>query len=65
MSKQIWQGQTAAQLVDSIGSPSAIDNKLLKTKKKEIWKYHPTSPTRFNLKITLEDDIVVGWDKKG
>ncbi len=59
-----WQGETAEQLIDSIGRPIAIDNKVLKTKKKEIWKYNQTGENRFRLRITLENDIVVGWEQK-
>lgn len=60
----IWQGETAEQLINSIGNPVAVDNKLLKTKKKEVWKYDHQGANRYNLRITLENDIVVGWDKK-
>ena len=65
MDRSLWQGQTAMQVADSIGRPVAIDNKVLKTKKKEIWKYHPQGGNRFNLRVTLENDIVVGWENKG
>lgn len=60
----IWQGQTDEQIIDSIGDPIEVDNKVLKTKKKEIWKYGHKGGNRFDLRITLENDIVVGWDKK-
>lgn len=60
----IWQGQTEEQLKDSVGAPLDIDQKILKTKKKEIWKYSPTGRNRYGLKITLENGVVVGWDKK-
>lgn len=61
---QIWQGQTSEQLLDSIGSPVDTDRKVLKTKSKETWKYHPRGANRYALRITVEDGIVVGWDKK-
>lgn len=60
-----WQGQTAEQLKDSLGAPAAVDNKLLKTKTREIWKYHPTGRNRYALRVTVEDGNVTGWDKKG
>lgn len=60
----MWQGQTLEQLIDSLGQPVAMDKKVLKTKKKEIWKYGHQGGNRFSLRITLEDDVVVGWDKK-
>lgn len=59
-----WQGQTEEQLRDSIGAPSDIDQKILKTKKKEVWKYGPTGRNRYGLRITVENGVVVGWDKK-
>lgn len=60
-----WQDQTAEQLIDSLGAPVEIDNNVLKTKKKEIWKYEHQGGNRFNLRITLENDVVIGWDQKG
>jgi hypothetical protein len=62
--KTIWVGETARQLRDSLGPPLDVDQKRLKTKKKEIWKYHRTGSNRYALKITLDDDVVVGWDQK-
>jgi len=59
-----WQGQTPEQLVDSIGHPVDVDKKVLKTKSKEVWKYNQTGKGRFSLRITIENDLVVGWDKK-
>ena len=59
-----WQGQTSEQLIDSLGNPLDVDEKILKTKKKEIWKYNSDGMNRFRLRITLEQDIVVGWDKR-
>ena len=51
-------------LIDSLGQPQDIDTKVLKTKKKEIWKYNHNGGNRFGLRITLDNDIVVGWDQK-
>ena len=64
MRRQFWQGQTAEQLIDAIGEPEDIDVKVLKTKKKEIWKYDHQSGNRYELRITLDNDIVVGWNQK-
>ena len=38
LNKMVWVGETAEQLRDSFGSPLDIDEKVLKTKKKEIEK---------------------------
>ena len=59
-----WQGQTAEQLKDSLGVPTDIDTNILKTKKKELWKYQHQGGNRFRLRIMLENDIVVGWEQK-
>ena len=40
MKKMFWQGQTPAQLIDSLGSPVDIDKKGMKTKTREVWKYN-------------------------
>ncbi|MFW9616194.1 DUF2845 domain-containing protein [Aquabacterium sp.] len=60
----VWQGQTSEQLQDSLGIPADIDRKLLKTKSKDIWKYHHRGANRYALRITVENGLVVGWDKK-
>ena len=64
MRKVVWQGQTDEQLADSLGDPEDIDQKVLKTKKKEIWKYYHQSGNRYGLRITLDNDVVIGWDEK-
>lgn len=61
---QHWQGQTEEQLRDSLGSPVEVDDKRLKTLRREIWKYQKTGVNRFRLRIALEDGVVVSWDKK-
>jgi hypothetical protein len=59
----IWQGETREQLLESLGKPVNIDERVLKTKSKEIWKYRKTARNRFGLKITLDDGVVVAWEK--
>lgn len=61
---QFWEGQTQEQLLDALGSPVEVDGKALKSKTREVWKYGKIGKNRFNLRLTLEDRIVVGWDKK-
>ena len=62
--QMIWQGQTSEQLTDALGKPEDVDVKVMKTKRKETWKYRPTGKERYGLIVTIEDDVVVGWDKK-
>ena len=64
MKKSIWQGQTEEQLIDSIGRPLDVDQKVLKTKVKETWKYDKSGKNRYNLKVIVENGFVIGWDKK-
>jgi hypothetical protein len=64
MSKSIWEGQSTEQLVDSIGSPVAVDESRLKTKTKQVWKYNQAS-RGFRTKVIIENGVVVGWDQKG
>jgi len=59
-----WEGQTSAQLIDSLGNPPSIDKKALKTISREIWKYNHRGANRYGLRITLDDNVVVGWDHK-
>jgi hypothetical protein len=61
---EVWQGQSAEQLIDSIGRPVAMDRQVLKTKTKETWKYQRLRKGQYSLRIFLENDFVVGWDKK-
>ena len=64
MDERFWQGQSSEQLLDSLGIPQDIDQKILKTKKKEVWKYNHQGGNRYGLRITLDNDLVVGWDQK-
>ena len=64
LNRTFWHGQTAEQLNDSMGRPRAVDNARLKTKKREVWKYTPNGRNRYRLRITLENDVVTGWDQK-
>jgi hypothetical protein len=62
--QNLWQGQTEDQLRESLGRPAVIDTQLLKTKRKEIWKYYERRKGQYGLRVTLENGRVVAWDKK-
>jgi hypothetical protein len=64
LARRFWAGQTAEQLTDSLGPPAATDRKFLKTKNRDIWKYHRKGTNRYALRITVEDGFVTAWDKK-
>jgi hypothetical protein len=62
--QSIWVGQTAEQLVDALGHPADIDEKVLKTKRKTVWKYGHKGGNRYGLRVVVEDNLVVGWDER-
>ena len=64
MVQRFWTGQTEDMLAESLGPPLAIDKQVLKTKRKEIWKYGEARKKQFSLRITLENGRVVSWDQK-
>ncbi|MEM1229291.1 MAG: hypothetical protein AAGI15_02050 [Pseudomonadota bacterium] len=57
----LWEGETAAQVRDSLGEPQAVDVLPRQTKKKELWKYGHEGGNRYRLRVTLDDDLVVSW----
>jgi Flp pilus assembly protein TadB len=64
INREIWQGETADQLIDSIGNPEVVDDKNLKTQKKAVWKYGRRGSKGYNLIVNLEKGIVVNWEGK-
>jgi hypothetical protein len=64
VTQTIWQGMTTEQLKDSWGEPVAIEQKVMKTKVREVFKYKPLGKNRFRDKVTLEDGLITGWDQK-
>jgi hypothetical protein len=64
MKGELWQRQTSEQVYDSLGPPVDIDEILLRKNMRRTWKYHPTGRHRFALRVILDNDIVIGWDKK-
>ncbi len=64
ISQTIWVGETEEQLRASLGDPLDVDQKVLKSKRREIWKYGSLGGNRYKTRITLEDGLVSGWDVK-
>ncbi len=64
LTQTIWQGMTAEQLRDSWGEPVSVEQKVMKTKVREVFKYKPLGRNRFRDKVTLEDGVITGWDQK-
>lgn len=61
---QYWQGATSDMIVESLGAPAEIKERVYKTKTKMTYCYHRTGVNRYALKIHIENDAVVGWDEK-
>jgi hypothetical protein len=61
MAREIWEGQTQEQLIDSRGRPLTIDEKVLKTKTTNTWKYKRMGRGQYALRVVVENGIVVGW----
>jgi outer membrane protein assembly factor BamE (lipoprotein component of BamABCDE complex) len=64
MKKMIWQGMTNDQLVDSLGRPADIDEKVYKTKTVLTYKYHPDGARSFRTRVKVENGDVVGWTQR-
>jgi len=64
MRKEVWQGMTQMQLIDSWGRPAATDEKVYKTKITHTFKYGESGRNRFHRRVRVENGIVVGWEQK-
>ncbi len=64
MAKKVWQGMTREQLLESWGQPADQGQRVTKTKTTTTYKYNQTGRNRFQSRVTLENDIVVGWQQK-
>jgi hypothetical protein len=62
--REVWQGQTQQALLESCGRPADVDEQVMKTKTKHVFKYQPIGTNRYALRVTLENGVVVGWDDK-
>ncbi len=62
VAKELWVGETEEQVIFSFGKPAAVEESVLKTKTKRVFKYHP-QPRGFGLKIRFDNGKVVGWDR--
>lgn len=61
VAREIWLGQTDEQLRASLGEPIDIDEKVMTTKTRQVWKYDQVGANRFITRVTLENGIVTGW----
>jgi hypothetical protein len=64
VSGRIWQGMSSEQLVEALGQPADIDQKVFKTKVSQTWKYDEVGKNRFSRRVFIENDVVVGWQEQ-
>lgn len=63
VAKEVWLGETREMVIETFGHPAEVSEKVMKSKTKRVFKYFRAGGKRFDLKITLDDDEVVGWDR--
>ena len=62
---KIWCGMSADQLRESWGQPEEIETDTYKGRMKETWKYRQFGKNRFEDRVQLDNQKVVGWKGKG
>ncbi len=61
MRGEFWEGMTKDMLLDARGEPIDTDEQVFKSKVRETLKYGRMGRNRYGLRITLENDVVIGW----
>ncbi len=61
IAKTIWQGATAEMVVEALGRPEDVSEKVLKRFIRHVYMYGKRGRS-YALKITLENGVVVGWE---
>ena len=61
MGRRVRIGMTKEHLIESWGHPHDIKETILKTKRKEEFKYNNVGVNRYLSRVFLEDGFVVGW----
>lgn len=69
MARRVWTGRLWLEcpidaMIEMLGPPAGVDEKVLKTKTKHTYKYRPTGVNRYDLRVFVEEDRVVGWEDK-
>ena len=60
---EVWQGQSAAALLEALGPPADSDQKVMKTKTKTVYKWGHVSGNRYAVRVTVENGVVIGWER--
>lgn len=62
MNNEVWEGQTEAMLVESLGRPSDVTERVTARSTRLTYKYDRVGKNRFGTKIFLVNGKVVGWE---
>ena len=66
INRELWIGETEAQLMDSHGYPDGgTDDDVSEKRTRSVWKYYGNGANRFGLKVTLVNGVVKSWKDKG
>ena len=60
--REVWEGQTEKQLVDSLGPAAQVNRGAPGAGKREVWSYRGRCWGRRGLRVTVEDGMVTGFD---
>lgn len=64
MRREIWKGETQEMLFESYGHPHAKEEIVKKTKTTHIFKYDELAKGRYRVRVTVEQNVIVGWETK-
>lgn len=64
IAREIWEGQSAEELLDALGKPVAVDRHKRGGKQRETWNYLPYKG-RYRMRVSLEDGHVSSWHRRG
>lgn len=64
MAGRIWQGQTAEMVIEALGRPVDVDERVLNAQMSQVWKYRPLGHNRYGLRVFIDNGVVVGWESK-
>ena len=63
ITRKLWVGAPADAVYEMFGAPAAIAEAVKGTHTKVVMKYFPQARGRFDLKVTVDDGRVSGWEK--
>jgi hypothetical protein len=63
MNGEIAQGDSRDFVEAALGDPDDISERVMKEKTRHVLKYGRINARSFAMKITLENDEVVGWEQ--